>query len=149
MERNRSARKNSAAELSAPAAIIRSSFIGAGIAVIVSAVLLFAATLIAYANADPESVTGMLGLAAIYIASMSAGFCSVRINRQSALACGALSGFLLALLFFVVSLFFDTSYSSEYPIVAKLALRAAILLMSVLGAYAGLHRGSGKRRKRR
>ncbi|MBO5416918.1 MAG: TIGR04086 family membrane protein [Clostridia bacterium] len=149
MERKRSARKNSSAELSAPAAIIKNSFIGAGIATVMSVVLLFAATVIAYANADPDSVTGMLGLSAVYLASMAAGFCAVKINKQSALICGALSGAIFALLFFAVSLFFDASFSSGYPFIARLGMRAAMIFMSVLGAFAGLHRSSGKRRKKR
>ncbi len=149
MEHRKSAKKKNTPELSGASAVIRSSFIGAGFGAALSVVLLFVATLIAYANADPDSVTGALGLAASYIAALAAGFCAVRINRQNALICGALCGFLLALLSFFVSLFFDNSFSACYPLIASLGLRAATVLMSVLGAYAGLHRSTGKRRKKR
>ena len=148
MEHGRSAKKKNSAELSGASAVIRSGFIGAGVAALLSVVLLFVATLIAYSTEDPDSMTGALGLAASCISAMAAGFCSVRINRQSALVCGAFSGFLLAFFFFLISLFFDASAASGLPIFATLGLRGAMIVMSVLGAYAGLHRGAGKRRKK-
>lgn len=148
MEHGRGAKKKRAAELEGASAIVRSGFIGAGVAALVALVLLFVATLVAYSGEDPDSMTGALGLAVSGLSAMSAGFCAVRINKRDALVCGALSGALLAFLFFFVSLFFSPSHSSGYPLAATLGLRGAMVVLSILGAYIGLHRGTPKRGRR-
>ena len=125
--------------------LVRSCFIGFGVSVAVAAGLWLAASVISYAQNDPDAFVGTLGFAAIYLAALVAGFVSVKINKERALACGALSGFLLALLFFVISLFFSGDYSSNYPFIVGVALRAAMILMSVLGAFAAVHHKKKRR----
>ena len=90
---------------------------------------------------------GEEGLGVIYISALIGGFVSVRQNKKDALLCGIVSGAMLALCFFVISLFFADG-SSSYSFLIELILRGAMLLMSVFGAFAGLNRGN-KRRGRR
>ncbi len=139
-------RKGRGEEYGKAVSVIRSSFIGLGVSLAFAVVLWFVASAVAYANNDPDSVAGGLGFAAIYISSMAAGFAAVRVNRQSALLCGLLSGGLLALMMFFVSIFFTPSYSSNYPFILSFGMRAAMVLFSVLGAFAGLHRTSRRKR---
>lgn len=142
-------RKSRGEEYGKAVSVIRSSFIGLGVSLIFAVVLWFVASAVAYANKDPDAVAGGLGFAAIYISSMAAGFAAVRVNGHSALFCGLLSGGLLALLMFFVSIFFNSSYSSDYPFILALGMRGIMVLFSVFGAFAGLHRTSRKKRGKR
>lgn len=127
--------------------VFKSSLTGFIAALVSALVLWIAASAIAYANDDPDSVVGALGLGVIYISALIGGFVAVRHNKKDALLCGIVSGAMLSLFFFIISLFFEDS-SSSYSFLIELMLRGAMLLMSVFGAFAGLHR-KDKRRKRR
>ena len=127
-------------------AVFKSSLIGFGAAVVSALVLWVVASLIAYACDDPDSVVGALGLSVIYLSALIGGFVAVRYNKKDALICGMLSGAMLTLLFFVISLLFEDN--SSYSLLTELLLRGAMMLMSVFGAFAGLHR-KDRRRKRR
>ena len=102
MEHGRSVKKRNASEPSGASAALRSVFVGSGIGVALSALLLFAATLAAYSCEDPDSLTGTLGIAVNFASAMAAGFCAVRINKGGALFCGALCGVLISCFFFFV-----------------------------------------------
>lgn len=125
----------------------KSSLTGFAAALVSSLILWIAASAIAYANDDPDSVVGALALGVIYLSALTGGFVAVRYNKKDALLCGLLSGAMLAVFFFIISLFFGESPSS-YSVFVELMLRGAMLLMSVFGAFAGLHR-KDRRRKRR
>ena len=127
---------------------VKSSFMGCGAAIVVALLLWFVSAAVAYANADPDTFVGTFGLATSYISAIAAGFVSVRINKRNALVCGLMSGTAFALLLFLVSRFFDESYSSGYSLPISIALRASTLLMSVLGAFIGIHKKSKPRRRR-
>ncbi len=144
----RKSRKKGRSEDAPPlVSVFKSSLMGFAAALASALVLWIAASAIAYANDDPDSVVGALGLGVIYISALIGGFVSVRQNKKDALLCGIVSGAMLALCFFVISLFFADG-SSSYSFLIELILRGAMLLMSVFGAFAGLNRGNKRRRRR-
>ena len=145
---NRGRRRSADAERGA-VSLIKSSFMGLGFSLACSVILWLIASAIAYANNDPDSVAGGLGLAAIYLAGFAGGFFAVRMNREGAILCGLVCGGLLAILTLFVSVFFPSSYSSNYPLIVSVAMRAAIVLFSGLGAFAGVHRKKNRRHPRR
>lgn len=127
--------------------VLRSSLKGLAVATIAAVILLFVVSAIAYAGSDPDSVTMPLALAALYISSATAGFAAVKFNGSSALLCGVLSGLLLMILFIGISLFLNDSLSSEFSFPAALGLRAAMIIMSVLGGFIALHRPSKRKHR--
>lgn len=141
-------RKKPRSEDSPPlVSVFKSSLLGFAASLVSALVLWIAASAIAYANDDPDAVVGTLALGVIYLSALIGGFASVRYNKKDALLCGVSGGAMLAVFFFIISLFFGDS-SSSYPFLIELMLRGAVVLMSVFGAFAGLHR-KDKRRKRR
>lgn len=56
--------------------------IGMAVWVIFSAVLIFVAALIAFSADDPDSRTGTLGLAALYISALAAGCTSAVVSKK-------------------------------------------------------------------
>ena len=126
---------------------IRSGFMGFGFSLACALFLWLAASAIAYANNDPDSVAGGLGLAAIYLSSFFGGFFAVKMNRKNALLSGLVCGGTLAALTLLLSIIFSLRYSSDYPLIISLGMRAAIVLFSVLGAFSGAHRKPKKRRR--
>ena len=126
--------------------IVRNSFIGFCVGVIVALALWIVASLIAYSNDDPDSVAGALGFAAIYLSCLCGGFVSVRINHGKALLCGGLCGILMALVFWVASRFFGEDCSAGYSFLTELLLRIAMIVMSLFGAFAAINRKKKRRR---
>lgn len=143
------ARKKSFDRERGAVSLIKSSFMGLGFSLAVALLLWFAAAAIAYANNDPDSVAGGLGLVAIYLAGFAGGFFAVKINRESALLCGLICGGLLFFVTLFVAVLFSRSYSSNYPLILSMGMRSVIILFSVFGAFAGLHRKQNRRRQRR
>ncbi len=129
--------------------VIRSSFVGVGFAMVLGIPLWLLCSLIAYLNDDPDSMVGALGLVILYAVSLASGFISTKRCRGAGLMCGAISGGILALFFFVISLFFGAGYESSYGVILRGVMRAATVLMSVLGAYAGAQRKRSPSRRRR
>ena len=143
------ARKRGADRERGAVSLIKCSLMGLGFSLVVALVLWFVASAIAYANNDPDSVAGGLGLATIYLAGFAGGFFAVKMNRESALLCGLVCGGLLFLVTLFVSVIFSRSYSSNYSLIVSAGMRAVIILFSVFGAFAGLHRKPSRHRRKR
>lgn len=128
---------------------MRSGAFATGAAVLLSVIFWLIAGGIAYANDDPDSIVGMLGIAVVSVTAFVSGIIAVKINGGSgALVCGVTNGVLYMVLLFLLSLFFDESFSSGYPFMLSLVMRCAVVFISVLGAFAGAHRTPRKRKRR-
>ena len=79
--------------------LLQSALFGALCGIVVAILLLLAASAICHATNDPASFTGTAGLIALYLSALVAGFAALRRHRSMALACGALSGIFLMLVF--------------------------------------------------
>lgn len=141
-------KKRSRTETRGEGGMLMSSLFGALAALISSVLLLIIGTAIASVCADPDKILGALSIASLYISALVGGFVSVKRNGGGALLCGLISGFILALFFFALSLCFTADYSSGYSVLVKFVIRAGSVLASVLGAFAALHKPE-RRRKRR
>lgn len=142
-------RRNVAKEQDGFASVVKSCFIGVGIALACAAVLWFVAAFAAYSNSDPDAILPTLAFAVIYIVFAIAGFAASKLNQGQGLICGAVSGILLVSFFLLVSIFFGAEYSSGYGSLTAILLRAAGVVMSVLGGYIGAHKRVVRRHRRR
>ncbi len=141
-KKNRSRVKSSDGTVS----VIKNCFIGMCIAIAVGFILLLIMSALALSFEDPDMSVGGMALAALYISALVGGFASVRMNSGEALLCGALVGAMLNVALVVISLFFRGGDPEGFG-VGELLTRGAVILMSVLGAYMGLHKKKRKRRR--
>ena len=138
--------KKTNAESSPLGNLMQSALFGALCGMIAAVLLLFAATAICYATADPCTLTTPLGLAALYLASFVAGFAAIRRNGSMALACGSICGLCLLLVFLCLSLLLRSHATDTLSPVLSLLLRVMMIPASVIGGYLGLSRKSSKKR---
>jgi putative membrane protein (TIGR04086 family) len=148
MEHKHTKRKKSRAEAESGALfIVRHSLIGGAFALLIMLILSLAFSGIAYTRDDPDALLGVFSYATLYISALAAGYISAKRTGQSALAVGALSGAVIVLVLLLISVCFGDSYSSGYAWSVKMAIRASVILVSVLGGYIGVHKRSYRKRR--
>ena len=118
------------------------------ITVLASLSLLLILSLAAYFYSDPDQLIRPLGLCSAGLAAFIGGIAAVRIHGHSALICGLLNGCAFTIILLLLSLFFR-SHASGYSTGIACLLHAAILLISVGGAFLGLRRAPKHKHKRR
>lgn len=111
------------------------------IACAVGAALLFALTAVAYAQDDPDTLVRPLGYAIAAVIALIAGAITSHQNGRQVLLCGLLAAAALLIIFAALS--FLPLFSGREPVTAgvSLALHAALLPLSLVGAYLGRRRG--------
>ncbi len=124
--------------------LCQSALFGALFGILAAALLLFAVTAIGYATADPCSLTKVLGLSALYLSALVAGFAALRRQRSMALLCGSLSGLFLMLVFLLLSLLFSKQTEASFQGGISLLLRLLMLPAAAIGGFLGLPRKSVK-----
>ncbi len=129
--------------------LMQSALFGALIGLLTATLLLFAATAVCYATADPASLTTPLALAALYLSSLIAGFAALRRHRSMALACGSLCGIFLMLVFLAVSLIFGNRVEGGFSLPFSLLVRGLMIPVSAIGGYLGLPRKPQRKRRAR
>ena len=104
---------------------------------------------IAFATPDPLSLVFPLSLVARYSACFVSGLLCMKKIRKSPLLCGILSGGLLMLFYAFITLFLNDELSSPLSLPLSLALHSLVIIFSILGAYAGRHRASRRKKLHR
>ena len=120
----------------------KSFFITLGIGTLLSLI----SSLIAYFYADPHQLIPPLALLSSALTAFWGGWVAVRLHGHSALLCGTLNGALFTLLMILFSLFFR-SYASGYAAWQSCFLHVGFFLLSIAGAYVGLHKKAGSPKK--
>ena len=131
----------------APRGLIPCSALGALIAVCCAVFLAFATSAIIYRTPDPACYTTPSAFTALYVSALIGGFAAARFNKCSALLCGLLVGVTILVLTFAVSLPIPNELSADYGIIEGIALRAAVIACSVIGAFIGVTHKTNKKRK--
>ena len=126
--------------------LFQSAMFGALIGILCATLLLFVATVICYATADPCAFTTPAALSALYLASFASGFAAIRHHRSMALACGALSGIALLLVFLMISIILRSHTEETFSALPSFFLRLGMIPVSAIGAYIGLPKKHGKKR---
>ena len=132
-----------------PKGFFRCSLLGAAIAMALGTVLAVVVAFALYQAADPTRYITPAALSVLYISSLLGGFAATRLNLGSALLCGLTTGALLLAVSFIISLAISPSMSSEYNIINAIALRAAVLVCSIIGAFIGVSKKKHDKKRRK
>ena len=106
-----------------------------------------AASLVCLFSSDSDRLTAPLATASGIIAHFVAGFICAK-KKKTALPTGIISGGCLALIFFIISLFFGESYSYGLGMALSLLIRISMVAVSVFAAMLGANTGEKRRRRR-
>ncbi len=128
---------------------LKSSIKGGALGLFISVVLATLMCAVAYASPNPDALLSPLALAALYLSAFCAGAISARINGSSSLLCGIFSGGLFMLAYMLVSLFFPAELSAKYGFFVSFLFHSLIILMSILGGYAGQKRAKKSHKPKR
>ncbi len=112
--------------------------VGAGATAAVALLLIFST--ICTLSSDPYKLITPLSICANAVSFFICGFCTAR-RCKGALPSGALSGVLLAICFWIASLFLDNSMTWGLSVTVELLLRASYVVVCIFGAIIGKARG--------
>ena len=132
-----------------PKGILPCSAIGVAASVICVILLGFIMAAIIYRTSDPTSYIVPAAFSALYISSLIGGFFSSKLNGGSALLCGLLTGAMLLVVMFLISLPVSNDLSADLGIIENISLRAAIMVCTILGAFIGVTKQRSKSKKRK
>ena len=145
--RSRSRHSQKGAESDAilhPRNILKSFFLTIGI----GAASVLVSAMIAYFSDDPNRLILPLGLLASFFTALLGGYAATRIHKHSALLGGMINGCLFTALMMLLSPI-AKGYASSYSAPLSATLHIGFLLLSVVGAYLGLHKRPKKRKRRK
>lgn len=125
--------------------LVKSCLFGVLGAVIMSALLLLVFNYICYTNDDPDKYLGVLGVTALLMAAFSGGFISAKLNRESGLVCGLITGAIFVLL--VVLLSFSLQTEGNGMTTKSYLIFALVPVLSAVAGLLGLP--SKKKRKKK
>ena len=120
------------------------------VGIILSAVLLFAFTGIAFFSKDPDSLTALLGYGALYISSAVMGIVAARLSGEKGVVSSALSGVMMLVLLILMSFLpMECTGSEVSPLVNMLMYAAVPGVTVVAGLLFGKRKPAKHRRRRR
>ncbi len=106
---------------------------GAGAGAVAAIIMLIIFSIICTFSADPEKLISPLSLVANGVAFFVCGFCASR-RCRGALPAGLLSGAVLSVGYFIVSLFMDKELSWGLSLTSELLTRLSFVAVSLFGA---------------
>lgn len=128
--------------------IIGASLFGICTGLIMSLVLAIFCSFICLFSKDPSKLMSPLSTASLAAVYLTSGFIAAK-KRPAAIPCGLLTGGGIAAIFWIVSLFFDDSYSSGISVPVQLLIRITFVAVSLLGALLGVNAKSKRKLRRR
>ncbi len=132
-----------------PKGFFRCSLMGTVIAMAIGVLLAIIVAFVIYQTADPTRYITPAALSVLYISSLFGGFAAARFNRGSALLCGLTTGALLLAATFIFSLPISENMSSDYNVINAVALRAAVLVCSIIGAFIGVSKKKPDKKRKK
>lgn len=131
-----------------PHGILRNTLRGYWISLAIGSVLTLILSAVVYSLADPNRYITPVAFCILYISALLGGFLSAKFNGGSALLCGGLYAVMMLVTMFLVSLFFDGSYSADRSLPLAVGLRGVAAGLSIAGAMIGAHKPrTAKKRK--
>ena len=132
-----------------PRGILPSAAAGGITAIICALALSLVIASVLYKTTDPTKHLVPWAFSALYVSALFGGYAAARLNKGSALLCGACTGVILLTASLLVSLPLSHSMPSDYDVAAALSLRAALIACSLIGSFIGVSRkiDSSKSRK--
>ena len=127
--------------------VLRASLFGMATATVSAVILLLICSFICMLSSDPSKLISPLSVVCNILIYFIAGFAASK-KKAAALPCGALSGGLTCILFFIITLLLDNALSSNLSFPVELLIRLSFIVVSILGALLGVN-STPKRRKRK
>ena len=95
---------------------------------------------------DPARYVTPVAFSALYVASFFGGFTAARMTKRSALLCGLCVGIMIVTITFVASFAVNDALTDNYDMISAIALRVAVLICSIFGAFLGIKRKSPRKK---
>ncbi len=127
--------------------IITAASFGACAGIISAVILLLLCTFICLPSEAPERLITPLAVISALIVYFLTGFCSAKKN-SAVIPCGVLSGAVVTVIFFVLSLFLKKELSANLTLFVSLLIRLSFIALSVIGALLGVNTRTKKRKRR-
>ena len=128
--------------------LLKHSAIGTATAILFAALLAILGTALCLLSDNPGALAIPVGLIALYLSAIGSGMITARLHKNAVLWCGLLSGGMLAVFFWFLTLFFPHG-TPNFPLPFSLLLRVGTVGVSILGALLSLKRKPTRRHKRR
>ncbi len=148
----RQKRRGRAESENSPSELVK-ALTGAGFGIlsgcIVGAILLLIGAGIVYAQADPDPFVRPVGIIALALSSLLAGWFAEKKSHASAPLVGLFTGFGFTLLCWLLTIFANPVLSTDTSVFLLTVGRGIQLLITVGGAYLGKRRPKPVKRRRR
>ena len=128
--------------------VASASLFGICVGLICALALALLCSFICTLSSDPNKLMTPLSTVSLAAVYFSSGFAAAK-KRPAAIPCGLLTGGGIAAVFWIISLFFNDSYSSGLSLPVELLIRITFVAVSLVGALIGVNAGTKKRRRRR
>ncbi len=125
------------AEDSGIISILKNTLIGFFSALLVGLLGVTAATAVAYANADPDSIIKMIFWIPPALSFFTGGMVSGKLTRSNPLLCGLLPTAYLLVSFLLIGIFFPKDIGSGYTLWQLLLLGGGLVLVAFGGSFVG------------
>ena len=129
--------------------VLKNSFSGLAVFVIVGVILLSIACGVAYSSSDPDSLVMPMSLISLLPSMFAAGFVCVKKTGEAPLLCGTVCGGLITLCTMLLALLLRNAIGSGYELWQQSLLHGIAILFCVLGAFAGNAKRKVEPRKHR
>ena len=129
-----------------PKGIVHCCAVGLLFSVILGVFLALVMSWIICETDDPARYVTPTALIALYVPAFFGGFAAAVLNKKSALLCGLGVGVMLVALMFIASLLISNTLSGENGVISAVALRMAVLVSSILGAFVGITKKSSRKK---
>lgn len=126
----------------------QASLFGICVGLTASLVLALLCSFICLLSPDPNKLMTPLSTISLVAVYFLSGFVATK-KRPAAVPCGLVTGGGLAALFWLISLFFNDSYSNGLSLPIAMLIRMTFVGVSLLGALLGVNAGAKKRRRRK
>lgn len=127
--------------------LLKSSVFGAVVSLCALVIMILLSSALCLLFDDPHRFVVPLCFFSLYTSSFIGGLASVKRNGSGALLCGALTGALLMIVFWVIFAATDAVWQSNTSGILPFILKLSVIPVSVIGALIGT--GSGKPRHKR
>ncbi|MBO5204305.1 MAG: TIGR04086 family membrane protein [Clostridia bacterium] len=138
---------SSSSRATASAGVMRASLFGVATGTVSAIILLLICSLICMLSSDPNKLISPLSVVCNILIYFIVGFAASK-KKAAAIPCGALSGGLMCIIFFLIALLLSDSISSNLSFPVELLIRLSFIVVSILGALLGVN-SIPKRRKKK
>ncbi len=131
-----------------PKGVLSCSLVGVAVAVVLAVILSLLLAFVLLQTADPTAYVTPTALSVLYVSAFIGGFSASLINRGSAVLCGVTVGLAILALDYLLSFTLSGNMSADYGLLGYAALRIAIPVCSLIGAFIGVTKNTSVKNTR-